>query len=59
MEMNLQKRAGGLKEKIPEIKKTLETVRFLKLRKVSFLSSSSCFFLPSSSQGDCVERLDR
>ncbi|KEZ43135.1 hypothetical protein SAPIO_CDS5026 [Scedosporium apiospermum] len=33
MEMNLQKRAGGLKEKIPEIKKTLETVRFLKLRK--------------------------
>ncbi|KAG6037015.1 hypothetical protein E4U41_005351 [Claviceps citrina] len=27
MEMNLQKRMGGLKEKIPEIQKTLDTVR--------------------------------
>lgn len=34
MEMNLQKRASGLKEKIPEIQKTLDTVQFLQLRKV-------------------------
>ena len=34
MEMNLQKRVGGLKDKIPEIQKTLDTVRFLKLRRV-------------------------
>ncbi|KAG5928773.1 hypothetical protein E4U42_008028 [Claviceps africana] len=33
MEMNLQKRMGGLKDKIPEIQKTLDTVRFLKSRK--------------------------
>ncbi|GAB0134643.1 hypothetical protein EsDP_00003005 [Epichloe bromicola] len=33
MEMNLQKRMGGLKEKIPEIQKTLDTVKFLKLRR--------------------------
>ncbi|KKF97376.1 putative prefoldin subunit 3 [Ceratocystis fimbriata CBS 114723] len=32
MEMNLQKRLAGLKEKIPDIQKTLETVQFLKLR---------------------------
>jgi ribosomal protein L30/L7E len=34
MEMNLQKRMGGLKEKIPDIQKTLDSVKFLKLRKV-------------------------
>ncbi|KAF5136816.1 putative prefoldin subunit 3 [Metarhizium anisopliae] len=33
MEMNLQRRMAGLKDKIPEIQKTLDTVRFLKLRK--------------------------
>ncbi|KYK54733.1 prefoldin subunit [Drechmeria coniospora] len=33
MEMNLQRRMGGLKEKIPDIQKTLDTVKFLKLRK--------------------------
>ncbi|KAG5952823.1 hypothetical protein E4U53_007878 [Claviceps sorghi] len=33
MEMNLQKRMAGLKDKIPEIQKTLDTVRFLKSRK--------------------------
>ncbi|KAF5603432.1 prefoldin subunit 3 [Fusarium pseudocircinatum] len=33
MEMNLQKRMGGLKEKIPDIQKTLDSVKFLKLRK--------------------------
>lgn len=32
--MNLQKRMGGLKDKIPDIQKTLDSVKFLKLRKV-------------------------
>lgn len=36
MEVNLQRRMAGLREKIPDIKKTLETVQFLKLRKVRF-----------------------
>ncbi|WZH46390.1 Prefoldin subunit-domain-containing protein [Fusarium acuminatum] len=31
--MNLQKRMGGLKDKIPDIQKTLDSVKFLKLRK--------------------------
>ncbi|TQS33851.1 hypothetical protein Golomagni_05792 [Golovinomyces magnicellulatus] len=33
MEMNLQRRMAGLKDKIPDIQKTLDTVQFLKLRK--------------------------
>lgn len=33
MEVNTQRRGAGLREKIPDIKKTLEMVRFLKLRK--------------------------
>ncbi|ORY09723.1 Prefoldin subunit-domain-containing protein [Clohesyomyces aquaticus] len=33
MEANTQRRATGLKDKIPDIQKTLDTVRFLKLRK--------------------------
>ncbi|KAL2263258.1 hypothetical protein VTK26DRAFT_7605 [Humicola hyalothermophila] len=32
MEQNLQRRVAGLKDKLPDIRKTLETVRFLKLR---------------------------
>ncbi|KAF2018413.1 Prefoldin, subunit 3 [Aaosphaeria arxii CBS 175.79] len=32
MEVNTQRRAAGLRDKIPDIKKTLETVRFLKSR---------------------------
>ncbi|KAL1843566.1 hypothetical protein VTJ49DRAFT_849 [Mycothermus thermophilus] len=32
MEQNLQRRVVGLKDKLPDIKKTLDTVRFLKLR---------------------------
>ena len=35
MEVNTQRRQQGLKEKIPDIQKTLDTVRFLKTRKVS------------------------
>ena len=33
MEVNAQRRALGLREKIPDIKKTFEMVRFLKLRR--------------------------
>jgi prefoldin subunit 5 len=33
MQQNTQRRAAGLKDKIPDIQKTLETVRFLNLRK--------------------------
>ncbi|KAF3393590.1 hypothetical protein DPV78_009460 [Talaromyces pinophilus] len=33
MEMNTQRRSVGLKEKIPDIKKTLDMVRFLKLNR--------------------------
>ncbi|KAH0529511.1 hypothetical protein TsFJ059_004247 [Trichoderma semiorbis] len=33
MELNLQRRMTGLREKIPDIQKTLDTVQFLKLRK--------------------------
>lgn len=34
MELNLQRRVAGLNDKMPDIKKTLETVRFLKTRRV-------------------------
>jgi hypothetical protein len=34
MEASLQKRVVGLKEKVPDIQKTLDAVRFLKTRKV-------------------------
>ncbi|KAH7362063.1 prefoldin subunit 3 [Plectosphaerella cucumerina] len=43
MELNLQKRMTGLKEKIPDIQKTVDSVRFLKIKKASFLARiSSC-----------------
>ncbi|KAI1082408.1 Prefoldin, subunit 3 [Whalleya microplaca] len=32
MELNLQRRVAGLKDKMPDIQKTLDTVRFLKTR---------------------------
>lgn len=35
MELNTQRRAKGLREKIPDIQKTLDTVRFLQGRKAS------------------------
>ena len=34
MEVNQQKRAASLKDKMPDIQKSLDTVRFLKTRKV-------------------------
>jgi hypothetical protein len=36
MESNQQRRAAGLKDKMPDIQKTLDTVRFLKTRKVCY-----------------------
>ena len=39
MEVNTQRRKAGLDDKIPDIQKTLETVRFLKTRKVWLLTS--------------------
>lgn len=39
MEMNLQRRMAGLKEKVPEIQKTLDTVRFLKSRLVRSMAA--------------------
>jgi hypothetical protein len=35
MEANQQRRAAGLKDKMPDIQKTLDTVRFLKTKKVA------------------------
>jgi len=37
MEQNLQRRVAGLKDKMPDIQKTLDTVQFLQLRKVRSL----------------------
>lgn len=36
MEANTQRRETGLKEKIPDIQKTLDMVQFLKTRKVRY-----------------------
>lgn len=41
MEVNNQRRVAGLKDKIPDIQKTLDTVRFLKSRKVDDLRHMS------------------
>lgn len=49
MEVNLNKRLGGLKEKIPDIQKTLESVRFLKLKRVRLFSQSARGVLPRGS----------
>jgi hypothetical protein len=35
MQANQERRLTGLKDKIPDIQKTLDTVRFLKARKAS------------------------
>lgn len=42
MEQSQQKKKEGLKDKIPDIQKTLETVRFLKTRKVCFIPHRVC-----------------
>jgi prefoldin subunit 5 len=39
MQVNTERRAVGLREKIPDIQKTLDTVKFLKTRDVCFVSS--------------------
>lgn len=41
MEVNTQRRGQGLREKIPDIKKTLEMVQFLKMRKEVGLPAQS------------------
>lgn len=41
MEANQQRRAAGLKDKMPDIQKTLDTVEFLKTRKVRILECSN------------------
>ncbi|KAJ4365820.1 peptide chain release factor 1 [Neocucurbitaria cava] len=41
MQQNTQRRASGLKDKIPDIQKTLETVRFLQSRSSTSSSSST------------------
>lgn len=43
MESNQQRRAAGLKDKMPDIQKTLDTVKFLKTRKVY---TTHAFFPP-------------
>ncbi|KID78549.1 Prefoldin, partial [Metarhizium brunneum ARSEF 3297] len=68
MEMNLQRRMAGLKDKIPEIQKTLDTVRFLKLRKANVMLSyttdeaetllSSKLATAKTSLSHCEEDLD-
>lgn len=45
MEVNTSRRAAGLKDKIPDIQKTLETVRFLKGRKEGDAELESFFEL--------------
>ncbi|KAF1956804.1 Prefoldin, subunit 3 [Byssothecium circinans] len=45
MEANTQRRASGLQDKIPDIKKTLETVRFLKARKTNAAPIETTFEL--------------
>lgn len=49
MEQNLQRRVAGLKDKLPDIQKTLDTVRFLKLRPVgrgsNVLEPAKCMVL--------------
>ena len=47
MEVNTQRRLQGLKEKIPDIQKTLDTVRFLATRKVSNRSCKCMAFADS------------
>lgn len=49
MEVNTQRRATGLKDKIPDIQKTLDTVRFLKTRKVRTQTRSQ----PPRRRGAC------
>ncbi|OJJ78632.1 tubulin-binding prefolding complex subunit PAC10 [Aspergillus glaucus CBS 516.65] len=44
MEVNAQRRAVGLRDKIPDIKKTLEMVRFLKMRRESTESNLDTSF---------------
>jgi hypothetical protein len=55
MEVNTQRRGQGLREKIPDIKKTLEMVRFLKLRKEVRRQSSLELGQTTSHMGSIVD----
>lgn len=50
MEANLQRRMAGLKDKIPDIQKTLDTVKFLQLRKVR-----RCILRPQGIQSSSID----
>ena len=49
MELNLQRRVSGLKDKMPDIQKTLDTVRFLKTRTVRMISHLPAY-LPTTAR---------
>ena len=51
MEQNLQRRVVGLKDKMPDIQKTLDTVRFLQLRKVRIRCIRTHITLSGSRKG--------
>ena len=59
MEVNTQRRKAGLDEKIPDLQGSLDTVRFLKGRKVALEKPSSKFsmlrWLHSQSDSDTIE----
>lgn len=44
----MQRRAAGLKDKMPDIQKTLETVQFLKTRKVCWKYLEAVYRLTSN-----------
>ena len=56
MEVNRQRQASGLKDKIPDIQKTLETVRFLKTRKVRNQKISLCLSRAGPSPGTHAQK---
>ena len=50
MELNTQRRAKGLNEKVPEMQKSLETVQFLKTASVCIqflVAAAACLFVLS------------
>lgn len=48
----MQRRAAGLKDKMPDIQKTLETVQFLKTRKVHWIQPHGVLRLTDLLQPD-------
>lgn len=52
MQQNVERRAAGLKEKLPEMKRTLETTQFLKKKRKAVLEN------PKSEEGDELDDID-